>query len=191
MIAPDLLTLTYTHHPPGVVQPVSQKGHLRQWDDSSPYHKNRPARGPRGGGSRLGLLEREIAWNNIPEISGVTISAFAPKASENKEYFHVARAVMQAITGQFPEAAVIRKNVVQWHIRSGEKAGAKTTLRGDAAYDFVDKLVTLVLPKIKDWPGIKGNTGDRAGNLAFGLEPDQMAYFPELEFNYDVSQDNQ
>ncbi|KAM4056190.1 ribosomal protein [Hirsutella rhossiliensis] len=186
-IAPDLLTLTYTHVPPGTPPSESQKGTLREWDDSSPYHKNRPRRGPRGGGSsRLGILERKITWTNIPEIEAVTINSFAPMASQNKEYLHVALAVVQAITGRHANTTTIRRSVIQWGIKKGDKAGAKVTLRGAAAYEFVDKLVTLVLPKIKDWPGIKASTGDSAGNLAFGMEPAWMAYFPEMENNYDM-----
>lgn len=186
-IAPDLMTLTYTHVPPGTPPSESQKGHLRQWDGSSPYHKNRPARGPRGGGSsRLGLLERGITHDNIPEVTGVSIAAFAPLASENKEYLQVARAVVQAITGTFPESIRAKKNVVQWKLREGQFAGAKAELEGPAAYEFLDKLITLVLPKIKDWPGMKSTSGDGAGNLALGMRPEWMAFFPELEFNYDV-----
>ncbi|KAI9149239.1 ribosomal L5 precursor mitochondrial [Paramyrothecium foliicola] len=186
-IAPDLMTLTYKHTPPGTIPPVSQKGQLRQWDGSSPYHKNRPSRGPRGGGSsRLGLLERDIAWHNIPEISAVSIHSFAPLAAQNKEHLQVARAILQAISGHFPEVTKVNHGVVQWGVRKGDKTGAKVTIRGGAAYDFVDKLVTLVLPKIKDWPGIKASSGDGSGNLAFGMKPEWMAYFPELEFNYDM-----
>lgn len=187
-IAPDLLTLTYQHTPPGTEAVPSQKGTLRQWDGSSPYHKNRPSRGPRGGGSsRLGLLERDITFNNIPEIKAVTINSYAPLSSSNKEYLQTARAVLQAISGAFPETSTVKNNVMQWGVRKGDKAGAKVTIRGAAAYEFVDKLVTLVLPKIKDWPGINASTGDDAGNLALGLKPEWMAFFPELEYNYDVS----
>lgn len=186
-IAPDLMTLTYTHTPPGTVKPVSNKGELREWDGSSPYHKGRPRRGPRGGGSsRLGILERDIAWHNIPEIEGVTISCHAPQGAQDKDYLHVARAVVQAISGAFPEVTKVKHGVVQWGVKKGDKAGCKVTLKGGQAYDFVDKLVTLVLPKIKDWPGIKATTGDDAGNIAFGLRPAWMAFFPEIEFNYDM-----
>ncbi|KAG6010772.1 hypothetical protein E4U21_004160 [Claviceps maximensis] len=186
-IAPDLMTMTYQHSAPGIAAPESQKGTLREWDGSSPYHKNRPRRGPRGGGSsRLGILERDVKWNNIPEIEAVTINSYAPKASQNKEYLHVARAVVQAISGAYPEVTTVKHHIIQWSVRKGDKAGAKVTLRGGAAYEFVDKLVTLVLPKIKDWPGIKASTGDDSGNLAFGMMPAWMAYFPEIEFNYDM-----
>lgn len=186
-IAPDLLTLTYQHTPPGTIAPESKKGELRDWDGSSPYHKNRPKRGPRGGGSsRLGLLERDITFNNIPGIQAVTISAFAPQASENKEYLQIARSVVQSITGVFPETTIMKHHVVQWKVKKGDKTGAKATLVGGPAYEFVDKLITLVLPKIKDWPGIKASSGDDSGNIAFGIEPEWMSYFPEMENNFSV-----
>lgn len=187
-IAPDLMTLTYTHTPPGTAPSESKKGNLREWDGSSPYHKNRPRRGPRGGqSSRLGLIERDITFHNIPEIEAVTINCFAPMASQDEEYLHVARAVLQAITGEFPYVTKTKKHVQAWKVRKGDRNGAKVTLTGGAAHDFVDKLITLVLPKIKDWPGINASTGDSSGNLAFGLKPDWMPFFPEIEFNYDVS----
>lgn len=186
-VAPDLLTLTYQHTPPGTVKPVSQKGELRTWDGSSPYHKNRPRRGPRGPGSdRLPLLERNISPNNIPEIKGVSVSVHAPRTNENKEWLHTARAVLLAITGQFPKVNVLRTNVVQFKVKKGDVGGAHVNMTGNAAYEFIDKLVTLVLPKIKEWPGVKATSGDGHGNLSLGLTPDVMAYFPELEFNYAV-----
>ncbi|KAG6025629.1 hypothetical protein E4U40_002555 [Claviceps sp. LM458 group G5] len=186
-IAHDLMTMTYKHKPPGYVAPESNKGHLREWDDLSPYHKNRPRRAPRGGSSsRLGLLEKDVEWNNIPSLSAVTINSYAPEACHNKEYLHVTRAVIQAITGAYPEVTAIKRNVSQWRIREGDKAGCKVTLHGSAALEFVDKLVTLVLPKIKDWPGIKASTGDDSGNLAFGMKPEWLTYFPEIEFNFDM-----
>ncbi|EXA50677.1 hypothetical protein FOQG_00309 [Fusarium oxysporum f. sp. raphani 54005] len=186
-IAPDLIAMTYQHTPPGSEVPVSNKGNLREWDESSPYHKNRPRRGPRGGGSsRLGLVERPIEWHNVPDIEAITINSFAPMGAQNKEYLHVCRAVIQAISGAFPEVTRVKHGVVQWGVRKGDKTGCKVTLKGAQAYDFLDKLITLVLPKIKDWPGIDATTGDSAGNLAFGMKPDWMAYFPEIEFNYDM-----
>lgn len=186
-IAPDLATLTYQHTPPGTKKSDAPKARLREWDDSSPYHKNRPLRGPRGGSSsRLGLLERDLSWFEIPRIEAVTINMFTPKAVSDKEYLNAARAVLQAISGNFADTTTIKKHVVQWGLRKGANGGVKTTLRGAAALEFIDKLVTLVLPKIKDWPGLDASTGDRAGNIALGLKPDWMAYFPELETNYDV-----
>ncbi|KAG9250868.1 ribosomal protein L5 domain-containing protein [Emericellopsis atlantica] len=184
-IAPDLLTLTYQHYPPGEERAVSTKGELREWDGSSPYHKNRPKRGPRGPGSdRLALLERDIVFNNIPEIKSVSISMHQPEAARDKEYLNVARAVLQAITGKFTELNFLKKNVVQFQIRKGGIGGVNVTLDGNDAYEFVDKLVTLVLPKIKEWPGVKATSGDDNGNISLGLHKSAMTFFPELEYNF-------
>lgn len=188
-IAPDILTLTYQHSPPGYVAPESSKGELREWDDSSPYHKNRPRRGPRGpGSSRLGLLERSITHSNIPTITGVAIQANVPDApAVNKEYLKVARAILQAITGEFPQTTKLKSSVVQWGVKEGDAAGVVVNLDRAASWEFVDKLITLVLPKIKDWRGIKATTGDDHGNIGFGILPEWMSFFPELEYNYSVS----
>ena len=185
-IASDILTLAYQHLPPGESKPVSMKGQLREWDDSSPYNINRPRRGPRGP-REMGILEKDISFNNIPELLAVSIDCYNPSPSKEKDVLQTTRAVLQAITGQFPEVTEGKTDVVQFKVRKGEKVGAKTTLSGPAAYEFVDKLVHLVLPKIKDWPGVKASTGDRAGNLSLGLNPEWMAFFPELEYNYAVS----
>jgi len=60
------------------------------------------------------------------------------------------------------------------------------TLDGNDAYEFVDKLVTLVLPKIKEWPGVKATSGDGNGNISIGLHKSAMTFFPELEYNFSV-----
>lgn len=200
-LAADLMTLTYLHKPPGTPD-SPERVRLRPWDDSSPYHKNRPLRGPRGS-SNLPILERNINWRNVPEIKAVSVNVFAPRATQNRDYLHIARSVVQAITGSDPEVTRVKHSVVQWKVRKGDKTGAKTTIYGNEAYEFVDKLIHLVLPKIKDWPGMKGivlagisgfllltgeiaNAGDGSGNIGFGFKPAEMKFFPELEVNYDV-----
>ena len=59
-------------------------------------------------------------------------------------------------------------------------------LKGEEMYHFLGKLITVVLPRIKDWRGVRATTGDSSGNLSFGLEPDAVAMFPEIEVNYDA-----
>lgn len=59
-------------------------------------------------------------------------------------------------------------------------------LKGEDMYHFLGKLITVVLPRIKDWRGVRATTGDSSGNLSFGLEPDTVALFPEIEVNYDA-----
>jgi large subunit ribosomal protein L5 len=152
--AADLMTLGYTHIPPGTPA-RAERIRLREWDDSSPYMKNRPLRGPRGG-TALPLLERDINWRNIPKVKAVSLNAFVPKAAQNDEYLQIARMAIQAISGCAPEVTSMKAGVNTWNVREGDKTGAKTMIYGDAAYEFLDKLVNLVLPKIKEWPGISG-----------------------------------
>lgn len=132
-------------------------------------------------------MERDINPNNIPDIKAVSISMHQPKSSSDKEYLHTARAILLAIAGQFPQVNVLRSNVTQFKIKKGDVGGVHVTLNGNAAYEFMDKLVTLVLPKIKEWPGVKASSGDGNGNLSLGLDPEAMSYFPELEHNFSVS----
>lgn len=183
-LASDIMTLAYIHQPPGTAE-AAVRQRLRSWDDSSPYHKNRPLRGPRGD-SVLRLLERDIMFRNIPEIRAVTIASFVPKATKTTSLLPSARYMMQAITGTIPTVTTVKTTVAQWNISEGKKAGYKATLYGNAAYEFVDKCVHLVFPRIKDWRGLKGTTGDSSGNLAWGFRPEDMVFFPEIEANYSV-----
>ncbi|PHH53769.1 50S ribosomal protein L5 [Ceratocystis fimbriata CBS 114723] len=182
-ISSDILTLTYQHTIPGTpAKPERER--LRAWDDSSPYHANRPLRGPRGAGT-LPILEKDIKFHNIPEIRSVHIHCFQPQAGMDPGYLAVSRAIVMAISGRMPKVTWIKNQVSQWKIKKGSLSGCKTTIFGNQAYEFVDKLATLVFPKIKDWPGIKGE-GDGSGTITFGLNPTDMAHFPEVGVNYDM-----
>jgi len=178
------MTLAYHHVPPGTpdTQP-SQR--LREWDGSSPYHKNRPLRAPRGA-PVLPLKERDINFVNIPEIKEVTIASYVPAALKEPDHLLVCRNVILALTGTLPSITKTRSDVAQWHIRSGQPAGVKTTIHGNAAYEFLDRCINFVFPRIKDWRGIQASTGDSSGNLSFGLGPEEMKFFPEVEANYQM-----
>jgi large subunit ribosomal protein L5 len=153
-LAPDLMTLAYSHVPPGTPKKIAAD-RLRSWDGSSPYHKNRALRGPRGN-PVLPLIERNVTFNNVPEIKEITLASYEPKGIHEPDHLLVARSVMLALTGTTPEMTKTKSNVVQWKIQSGQKAGVKTTIYGNAAYEFLDRCVHLVFPRIKDWRGIRG-----------------------------------
>lgn len=177
------MTLTYQHYPPGYEAAV--KGpRLRPWDDSSPYHKNRPLRGPRGGAVLL-PIRKPITFRNIPQLTGVTVHSFVAKAVENSAPLHVAGMAVQAITGVRATPHVAKHNVVQWGMRAGKYVSVTAELKGEDMYHFVSKLVDVVMPRMKDWKGIKGTSGDSSGNISFGMSPEELAFFPEIEVNYD------
>ncbi|KAI9677454.1 MAG: hypothetical protein M1817_006408 [Caeruleum heppii] len=183
-IAPDLLTLTYAHRPPGTVTPPKSP-RLRTWDDSSPYHAGRPLRGPRGG-SVLRLLRRPITFRNIPRLEKVTVHTMVSDALRDSGHLHAAGLIVQSITGRRVTSCKSKHNVLQWGLRSDKYVSVKAEIRGEDMYHFLSRCIDVVLPRIKDWKGVKGSSGDGSGNITFGLTRDAVAQFPEVEVNYDM-----
>jgi len=107
-----------------------------------------------------------------------------PKGIKSPDLLVVARMVLQAITGTTPTGTKSKSDVSQWKIKKGDWAGYKATMYGDRAYDFLDRCIHHVLPKIKEWKGVKGTSGDGAGNISFGLDPWDVELFPEVEVNH-------
>lgn len=97
-----------------------------------------------------------------------------------------ARAALQAITGARTEITRVRKGVAQFGIMKGAPSGCKVTLWADQAHEFMDKMVHVVFPRIKEWKGVRWNTGDESGNVGWGFKPEETALFPEIETNYDA-----
>ncbi|KAI8630133.1 ribosomal protein L5 [Xylariaceae sp. FL1651] len=183
-VASDIMTLMYQHTPPGTPD-KPERIRLREWDDSSPYMKNRPKRGPRGHGVLL-PLEKPIDWRNIPEIRAVHVASYMPQARKNFDHIIVGRAVLQSITGVRPTVTHTKTSVSQWGIVKGDRSGVKCSIYGNQAYEFIDKVVNLVFPKIKEWKGIQGTTGDSTGNIGFGFASQDMQHFPEVEASYSL-----
>jgi large subunit ribosomal protein L5 len=98
----------------------------------------------------------------------------------------VAGLILQSITNRRIVAHQARESVSNWKLVKGKFVSATVDIRGEDMYHFLSKLITVVLPRIKDWKGVKATTGDSSGNLTFGMEPDVVALFPEIEVNYDA-----
>ncbi|KAF1347011.1 ribosomal protein L5 domain-containing protein [Delphinella strobiligena] len=182
--APDLMTLAYVHYPPGY-QPTPKAPRLRPWDGASPYYKNRPLRGPRGA-EVLRLLRKPITFRNVPKLEKVTVHTMVSGAIEDSAHLHVAGMVVQAITNVRATAHKTRKSVAGFGIRKGQHLSVTAELKGEDMYHFLSKCIDVVMPKIKDWRGVKGSSGDSSGNIAFGFTPEDVALFPEVEVNYDA-----
>lgn len=178
------MTLAYTHFPPGQVSP--QKGdRLRTWDGESPYFKNRPRRGPRGG-DVLRLLRKPITFRNVPRIERVTVHTYVKEAASDSAHLHIAGMLLQAITNVRVQAHATRKSIAGFGVRAGQHLSVTSELRGEDMYHFLSKCIDVVMPKIKDWRGVKGSSGDSSGNISFGFTPEEMQLFPEVEVNYDA-----
>jgi large subunit ribosomal protein L5 len=98
-----------------------------------------------------------------------------PKALEN------AMRDMGAISGQRPVATIATKSVAAFKLREGMKIGCKVTLRGEKMYDFLDKLISISLPRVRDFRGVNANSFDGHGNYAMGIKEQLM--FPEIDYD--------
>ena len=180
------MTLCYVHYPPGF-RPPPKGPRLRPWEGDSPYLKNRQLRGPRGG-DVLRLLRKPITFTNIPQLERVTIHSYVKEAATGGSgWLHVAGMAVQAISNVRVETFKARSNVSLWGLIKGKHTVAvKAELYGENMYHFLGKLIDVVMPKFKDWTGIKASSGDSSGNITIGLNPEHVALFPEIEVNYDM-----
>lgn len=133
----------------------------------------------------LRLLRKPVTFRNVPRLEGVSVSSFVRGALEDSAALHVASMAIQAITGQRCSARPARHNVQPWGLRAGKFCAVSVDLKGEDMYHFLSKCVDVVMPRIKDWKGVKGSSGDSSGNISFGFSPEVVAYFPEIEVNYD------
>lgn len=99
--------------------------------------------------------------------------------------------VLQAITTQRATVHIAKRSLsagqrISFTQKAGKPIAVGTSLEGEAMWHFLSTLTSIVLPKIKDWKGVKGNSGDRSGNLGIGLSPEVVGGWPEVEVNYDA-----
>lgn len=127
-------------------------------------------------------LEKEFHHDNpmqIPRIEKVVVSMGVGAAARDSKLIEGAVRDLTAITGQKPKITKAKKSVAQFHLREGQAIGAYVTLRGDRMWEFLDRLLTLALPRIRDFRGISGHQFDGQGNYNFGLTEQSM--FHEID----------
>ncbi|KFI57076.1 50S ribosomal protein L5 [Bifidobacterium cuniculi] len=127
-------------------------------------------------------LEKEFKHENpmqIPRIEKVVVSMGVGAAARDSKLIEGAVRDLTAITGQKPKVTRAKKSVAQFHLREGQAIGAYVTLRGDRMWEFLDRLLTLALPRIRDFRGINGHQFDGQGNYNFGLTEQSM--FHEID----------
>ncbi|MCT4508669.1 MAG: 50S ribosomal protein L5 [Tepidibacter sp.] len=129
-------------------------------------------------------LMEKFAYENvmeIPKLEKVIINMGIGDAKENPKGLEAAVAELEMISGQKPVTTKAKKSVANFKLREGMPVGAKVTLRGDKMYHFVDKLVNISLPRVRDFRGVKPNSFDGRGNYALGIK-EQLIY-PEIEYD--------
>ena len=117
----------------------------------------------------------------IPKLDKIVVNVGLGEARENPKAIEAACNDIAAITGQNPIVTKARKSVANFKLREGMKIGCKVTLRGDNMYYFLDKLISLALPRVRDFRGINPNSFDGHGNYAMGIKEQLM--FPEIDYD--------
>lgn len=125
----------------------------------------------------LGLLN----VMEIPKLDKIVVNMGVGEASQNSKLMDAVAKDLEIITGQKPTIRKAKNSEAGFKLREGQAIGAKVTLRREAMYDFLDRLVTVVLPRVRDFEGISGKAFDGRGNYSLGLV-DQLV-FPEIEYD--------
>ncbi len=130
-----------------------------------------------------GMMEK-FGYKNvmeIPKLEKVVINMGLGEARDNAKVLDVAVAELEAITGQKAVVTKARKSVANFKLREGMAVGAKVTLRGDMMLHFVDKLINISLPRVRDFRGVNKDSFDGRGNYALGIK--EQLIFPEIEYD--------
>ncbi|KAA9148147.1 50S ribosomal protein L5 [Microbacterium lushaniae] len=127
-------------------------------------------------------LQEEFGYTNVMQIPGlvkVVVNTGVGEAARDSKVIDGAIDDLTKITGQKPIVTKARKSIAQFKLREGQAIGAHVTLRGDRAWEFIDRLVNLALPRIRDFRGLSGDQFDGNGNYTFGLQ--EQAVFHEID----------
>jgi len=117
----------------------------------------------------------------VPRIEKVVINMGLGEASANAKILDVAADELKAITGQKPVITKAKKSIAAFKLRQGMSIGTMVTLRGDRMYEFLDRLISVALPRVRDFRGISGKAFDGRGNYTLGIR--EQLIFPEIDFN--------
>ena len=129
-------------------------------------------------------MMKEFNYSNImqvPELEKIVINIGLGEAVSNAKSLEAAVGDLSAITGQKPVVTKAKKSIAAFKLRAGMPIGAMVTLRGPRMYEFLDRFVSITLPRIRDFRGVSPNSFDGRGNYTMGL-PEQIA-FPEIDFD--------
>jgi len=127
---------------------------------------------------------KKFGYKNImevPKLDKIVINMGVGEAKENAKVLDAAVKDLETITGQKAVLTKAKNSVANFKIREGMAIGCKTTLRGEKMYDFMDRLVNLALPRVRDFRGVSANSFDGRGNYALGIK--EQLIFPEIEYD--------
>ena len=129
-------------------------------------------------------LKEKLGLKNtmqVPRILKITVNMGVGEAVADKKVMDAATADLAKITGQKPAVTKAKKSVATFKVRDGQAIGCKVTLRGDRMYEFLDRLVSIAIPRIRDFRGISTRSFDGRGNYSLGVK--EQIIFPEIQYD--------
>lgn len=117
----------------------------------------------------------------VPKLEKIVINMGVGEGSKDEKYITAAVKDLEAISGQKPVVTKARKSIAGFKLREGQAIGCKVTLRGERMYEFLDKLVNVSLPRVRDFRGVSNNSFDGRGNYTLGVK--EQLIFPEIDFD--------
>jgi large subunit ribosomal protein L5 len=119
--------------------------------------------------------------NEVPKLNKIVLNMGLGDVKDNSKSFGIALNELSLIAGQKPVATKAKKAISNFKVREGMKIGAKVTLRGDRMYEFFDRLVSIALPRVRDFRGVSRKSFDGKGNYALGVK--EQIIFPEIDYD--------
>ena len=129
-------------------------------------------------------MKKKFEYKNvmeIPKLDKIVINMGVGEAKENAKILETAVKDLETITGQKAVVTRAKNSVANFKLREGQPIGCKVTLRGEMMYEFLDRLVNLALPRVRDFRGVNPNAFDGRGNYALGIK--EQIIFPEIEYD--------
>ena len=129
-------------------------------------------------------LEKELGIsniNNVPRLQKIVVNMGVGAAASDHKLLDAAMNDMRVITGQQPCVTRAKKSIAGFHVREGQAIGCKVTLRGDRMWEFLDRLLSTALPRVRDFRGISRTSFDGRGNYTLGIT--EQLIFPEIEYD--------
>ena len=129
-------------------------------------------------------MQKKFEYKNemqIPKLDKIVINMCVGEAKENRKVLDTAVKDLETITGQKAVVTRAKNSVANFKLREGQPIGCKVTLRGEKMYEFLDRLVNLALPRVRDFRGVNPNAFDGRGNYALGIK--EQIIFPEIEYD--------
>ena len=129
-------------------------------------------------------MQKKFEYKNemqIPKLDKIVINMGVGEAKENRKVLDTAVKDLETITGQKAVVTRAKNSVANFKLREGQPIGCKVTLRGEKMYEFLDRLVNLALPRVRDFRGVSNNSFDGRGNYALGIK--EQIIFPEIEYD--------